>query len=90
MRTFFNFLYRECASILSGLFHGHLFTDGSGTTDLSRVLGALVVLTFLAYQAYALFVLRQAFDATNFGTGAAALLAGTAVYVLGHNYAMAR
>lgn len=70
-----------------GLCHGKVFLQADGTTDLSRVLGAFVVMAFLAYEGYALIVLKQPFDPSAFGTGAAALLAGAAVFVLGHNFA---
>ncbi|MDE2101220.1 MAG: hypothetical protein KGL39_28500 [Patescibacteria group bacterium] len=70
-----------------GLCHGRMFMQQDGTTDLSRVLGALVILAFIAYQGYAVIALKQAFDPSAFGTGAAALLAGAGVFILTHDHA---
>lgn len=75
------------ASPARGLFQGRMFTQADGSTDLSRVLGALCLLTFLGYQGFALIVLKQAFDAGAFGTGLGAATAGVAVFILGHDRA---
>lgn len=72
---------------IHGLLHGRMFVQADNTTDLSRVLGALVILTFIAYQGYAVIALKQRFDPSAFGTGAAALLAATGVFILAHDRA---
>lgn len=75
------------ASPMRGLFHGRMFLQADSTTDLSRVLGTFCVLAFLAYQGYATVALKQSFDPSAFGTGAAALLAGAGVFILTHDKA---
>lgn len=72
---------------MRGLCHGRMFVQQDGTTDLSRVLGAFTILAFLAYQGYAVIALKQAFDPSAFGTGAAALLAAAGIFILAHDHA---
>lgn len=70
-----------------GLVHGKMFLQADGTTDLSRVLGAVIVVNYLAIQDYAVVGLHQTLEIQDFGTGLAAVCAGVAVFILGHNYA---
>lgn len=70
-----------------GVFRGRMFEQADGSTDLSRILGSFCVLAFLAYQGYATVGLKQSFDPSAFGTGCAALLAGSGVFILAHDKA---
>ncbi|MGA9851827.1 MAG: hypothetical protein WBR15_02730 [Gammaproteobacteria bacterium] len=72
---------------LKGIAHGQMFVQADGTTDLSRVLGALAVLTYLFIQTWAVLVLKQPFDAGAFGGGLSAVCGGAGALILAHNFA---
>ena len=72
---------------LRGLLQGRLFVQADGTTDLSRVLGAVSILGYLFLQGWALIALKQTFDAGAFGGGLSAVCGGAGVFILAHNYA---
>lgn len=72
---------------LHGLTDGKLFLQADGTTDLSRVLGCVAILTYLGIQSWSVIVLKQQFDAGAFGGGLSAVLGGAGIYVLAHNFA---
>lgn len=52
-------------------------TKDNQTPDVIRIGSVLIGLQFLVLAAFDAFVLRNAFDPSNYGTGAAAILAAT-------------
>ena len=95
MSAVFSALYRWISDALHGcvvaplrgLGQGKMFLQADGTTDLSRVLGAVAVLAYLFLQGWATIVLKQTFDAGALGGGIAAVLGGAGVFILSHNFA---
>lgn len=70
-----------------GMAKGRMFVQADGTTDLSRVLGALIVLVFLGLTTYSVVALSHPLDMANIGDAIWKVCLGVALLILGHNYA---
>lgn len=66
---------------------GQMFKQADGTTDLSRILGALAIVCYLAYEGYAVLGLHQQLDPGALGEGMFKVCAGVGILILGHNFA---
>ena len=53
----------------------HFLRGLSGELELGRILWAIATLALIAYQGLAIWLLKQAFSPTEFGMGAAGILA---------------